>query len=128
MARGSPRSSGLSVLQARGENSAIVRLLEGARVSAGRSRTRTRIAKLVLQLGTEGAVMLNGNPCPYHLHTCPLAASEVATPGDTLLAVTTLASAQGADDRTSLRRGVAAATGQVAGLELPTSFHELDAA
>jgi sugar/nucleoside kinase (ribokinase family) len=86
------------------------------------------IARLVLQLGDEGAVMLNGNPCPYHVHTCPVLPTEYTAPGDTLLAVTTLASAAGADDRTSLRRGVAAATGQVAGLELPTSLEELDAA
>ena len=32
-----------------------------------------------------------------------------------------------ASDKTSPRRGVAAATGQVAGLDLPTSFEELDA-
>ena len=45
-----------------------------------------------------------------------------------LLAVTTLSSASGADDRTGLHRGVAAAMGHVAGLDLPHSLEELDAA
>lgn len=93
-----------------------------------RLHDRFGIAKLVVQLGAKGAVMLNGTPGPYHVHTCPVSPTEFTAPGDTLLAVTTLASAAGADDKMSLRRGVAAATGEVAGLELPTSFHELDAA
>lgn len=87
------------------------------------------IARLVLQLGSNGAVMQNGTPYPFHVHTCPVMPAELATaPRDTLLVVTALSSAAGADDKTSLRRGVAAATGLVAGLELPTTLEELDAA
>ncbi len=86
------------------------------------------IAKLVLQLGSRGAVMVNGIPCPYHVHACPMKPVNPAGSGDMLLTVTTLSSAAGADDRTSLRRGVAAATGYVAGLDLPRSLKELDAA
>ena len=86
------------------------------------------IAKLVLQLGSRGAVLVNGIPCPYHVHACPMKSVNPAGSGDMLLAVTTLSSAWGADDRTSLRRGVAAATGHVAGLDLPHSLEELDAA
>ena len=88
---------------------------------------RFKIARVVVQLSARGAVMMNGLPCPYHVHTCPMARAAFTAAGDTLLAVTTLSSASGADDRTSLRRGVAAATGQVAGLDLPTSLEELDA-
>lgn len=46
---------------------------------------------------------------------------ESAPSGDMHLAVTTLSSASGANDRTSLRRGVA-------GLDLPHSRDDLDAA
>ena len=86
------------------------------------------IARLVLLRGPHGAVLMNGIPCPYRVETCPLGAAGGPGAGDTLVAVTTLSSAAGADDRTSVRRGVAAATGQVAGLPLPTSLEELDAA
>lgn len=89
---------------------------------------RQGIARLVLLRGPHGAVLMNGIPCPYHVQTCPLGAGNGPGAGDTLVAVTTLSSAAGADDRTSIRRGVAAATGQVAGLPLPTSLEELDAA
>ncbi len=71
---------------------------------------------------------MNGVPCPYRVQTCPLAPANATGAGDTLMAVTALSSASGADDRTSIRRGVAAATGQVAGLPLPTTLEELDAA
>ena len=89
---------------------------------------RYRIARLVLQRGSRGAVLMNGIPCPYRVQACPLAPVTASGAGDTLLAVTALSSASGADDRTSLRRGVAAATGQVAGLPLPSTLEELDAA
>lgn len=88
---------------------------------------RFKIAKVVVQLGSQGAVMMNGLPCPYRVHTCPVSRAKFTSAADTLLAVTTLSSASGANDKTSLRRGVAAATGQVAGLDFPTSFEELDA-
>ena len=89
---------------------------------------RFKIARVVVQLRSQGAVMMNGTPCPYRVHTCPVSRAKFTAAGDTLLAVTTLSSASGANDKTSLRRGVAAATGQVAGLDLPTSFEELDVA
>lgn len=89
---------------------------------------RSVIGKLVVQLGARGAVLLNGLPCPYYVHSCPLASKRNGSPGETLLAVTTLSSASGADERICLRRGVAAATGIVAGLDTPTSFEELDVA
>ncbi len=84
-------------------------------------------ARLVMQLGSRGAILMNGVPCPYYVHTCPIVSRDSAGAGEVLLAVTTLSSAAGADDRTSLRRGVAAATGVVAGLPLPTTLDELDA-
>ncbi len=71
---------------------------------------------------------MNGIPCPYHVQTCPMEPVNRIGNGEVLLTVTTLSSASGADDRISLRRGVAAATGHVAGLELPRSLDELDAA
>ena len=86
------------------------------------------VAKLVLQLGPRGAVLLNGIPCPYHVQACPMDSASSTGAGHTLLTITTLSSALGADDRTSLRRGVAAATGQVAGLDPPVCLEELDAA
>ena len=95
---------------------------------ARRMREECGIAKLVLQLGPRGAVLMNGIPCPYHVHTCPMEPVNRVGSGDTMLTVTTLSSAAGADDNTSLRRGVAAATGHVAGLELPQSLEELDVA
>ncbi len=84
------------------------------------------IARLVLQGGPRGAVLMNGVPVPHRVETCPLASSSDIFPGDTLMAVTALSSAAGANDRASLRRGVAAATGLVAGLPLPSSLEELD--
>lgn len=84
-------------------------------------------ARLVIQRGPRGAVLLNGVPRPYHVHACPLDSGGQSGAGATLQTVTTLSSAAGSDDRTSLRRGVAAATGQVAGLPLPKSLEELDA-
>ncbi|MHC4093074.1 MAG: PfkB family carbohydrate kinase [Planctomycetota bacterium] len=84
-------------------------------------------ARLVLQGGPRGAVLMNGIPCPYQVQTCPLVPANATGAGDTLMAVTVLSSASGADDRTSVRRGVAAATGQVAGSPLPTNLAELDA-
>ena len=69
---------------------------------------------------------MNGAPDPYHVHTCPVEPERVDGPGDTLLAVTTISSASGSDDWTSVRRGGTAATGIVAGLELPTVLEELD--
>lgn len=71
-----------------------------------RLRERTKATKLVLQLGSRGAMMLNGLLCPYHVHTCPVERCDPIGAGETLLAVTTLSSASGADDRLSLRRGV----------------------
>ena len=83
-------------------------------------------SKIVLQLGSKGAVLMNGIPCPYYVHTCPVKSRKKTHAGDTLLVTTVFSSASGADDRKSLRRAVAAATGVVAGLELPTSLEELD--
>ena len=34
------------------------------------------MARLVVQLGADGAVMLNGIPCPYRVHTCPVFPAE----------------------------------------------------
>ena len=76
------------------------------------------IARLVLQRGPRGAVLMNGIPCPYRVQACPLAPVTASGAGDTLLAVTALSSASGSSDRTSIRRGVAAATGQVARVAL----------
>lgn len=85
-------------------------------------------ARLVLQRGPRGAVLFNGIPRPYHVHACPIDIGGQAGAGATLQTVTTLSSAVGSDDRTSLRRGVAAATGQVAGFPLPIDLEELDVA
>ena len=102
----------------RGDEDAVARCL----------RDECGIARLVLQLGPRGAVLMNGIPCPYHVQTCPMKPVIRVGNGEALLTVTTLSSASGAGDRISLRRGVAAATGHVAGLELPRSLDELDAA
>ncbi len=93
-----------------------------------RMRDECGIARLVLQLGSRGAIFVNEMPDPHWLHTCPVRSRDRLGAGDTLMTVTTLSSAMGADDRTSLERGVTAATGLVVGLGLPTSFEELDAA
>ena len=87
-----------------------------------------RIARVVLLRGARGAVLMNGLPRPYRVQTCPLAPAKTPGAGDTLVAVTAISSALGADDKTSVRRGVTAATGHVAGLPLPTSLEELDVA
>ena len=85
------------------------------------------ITKLVMHAGARGAMLLNGTPDPCQVRTCPVGENGSAGAGDTLLAITTLSSALGAGDQTSLRRGVDAATGYVAGLELPVGMAELDA-
>ncbi len=105
-------------LGGRGDEDAVARCL----------RDECEIARLVLQLGPRGAVLMNGIPCPYHVETCQMEPVNRVGNGEALLTVTTLSSASGAGDRISLRRGVAAATGHVAGLELPRSLDELDAA
>ncbi len=84
------------------------------------------LAKLVMQRGDRGASLVNGLPCPYSVHTCPVEQTDRVGLGDTLMTVTTLSSAVGGDDRISLRRGVAAATALAAGLELPRCLDELD--
>ena len=95
-------------------------------VVARRLQRRLGIAKLVLLLGSEGAVLMNGLPAPQQIHTCPVDPIQPVGAGATLLSVTTLSSAAGANDLTSLGRGVSAATGFSAGLDLPASFEELD--
>ena len=85
------------------------------------------ISRLVVHSGPQGAVMLNGIPHPRRAPACPIAPVARHGAGDILLTVTTMSSAMGADDHTSLQRGVAAATGHVAGLGLPRSLDELDA-
>ena len=89
-------------------------------------RREAGLAKLVMQRGDRGASLINGLSCPYSVHTCPVAPANRVGLGDTLMTVTTLSSAVGGDDRISLRRGVAAATAQAAGLELPRCLDELD--
>jgi len=112
----------------------LVRRVCGERIDADDRHLATRlhdslgIGKLVLHFGPRGAMLLNGIPCPYRVHTCPLHKPGLAHGGAALMTVTTMSSALGADDRTSLRRGVAAATGCVAGLELPRTMEELDVA
>lgn len=99
-----------------GSTDALVRLL----------RHRFGIARPVLQCGPCETVLLNGEPCPYHVYACPLATPRTSGADITFLTVTVLSKAAGASDQTSLQRGVAAATGQDAGLPLPTCLDELD--
>ena len=89
-------------------------------------KERFGAANLVLHAGSRGAVLMNGHPCPYHVSTCPIKRAHTIGAGDVLLSVTTLASACGTDDRACVSRGVAAATGHVAGLDLPVELEELD--
>lgn len=84
------------------------------------------IDKVVMTLGSRGAVMMNGEPHPFHVRTCPIDESSCTGCSAVLTAATAISSAAGADDKTSLRRGVAAATGLAAGLPLPLTLEELD--
>ena len=100
---------------------------DGNEPSAAESTcARCGVHRLVLQRGALGAVLLNGVPKPHRVHTCPMSYNGHRGAGATLAAITTLSSALGADDRTSLQRGVDAATAHVAGLELPVHLTELD--
>jgi sugar/nucleoside kinase (ribokinase family) len=85
------------------------------------------IGRLIIHSGPRGAVLVNGLRRPLHVPTCPLECVDDVGAGDILLTVTVLSSAAGANDRISLERGVAAATGCVAGLDLPRMLEELDA-
>lgn len=96
--------------------------------AVGNAGARYGVRRLVLQRGALGAVLLNGVLKPHRVPTCPMSYNGHRGAGATLAATTTLSSALGADDRTSLQRGVDAATAQVAGLELPVDLAELDAA
>jgi hypothetical protein len=82
--------------------------------------------KTVVSLHERGALMLNGQRKPLRVDTCPVKESGFRGASDVLLAVTAISDASGADDYKSLQRGVDAATGCVAGLELPMNFDELD--
>ena len=82
--------------------------------------------RLVTGLGACGALMLNRTLQLEYFPTAPISSPEPVEAGDVLLAVTALSSASGASDHQSVRRGVVAATGSVAGLPLPLSFEELD--
>lgn len=84
------------------------------------------INKLVLRLGSRGAVLVNGVPRPYHARACPVQPIRPAGDQDVLLTVTALSSATGTADNRSLSRGVMAATSHSAGLALPTCLEELD--
>lgn len=85
------------------------------------------LEKLILSCGERGAVMMNGLPEPYRAEACSLKKSESMGCGPTLMTTTMMSSFAGANDAISLRRGVAAASGLVAGLSHPTCFDELDA-
>jgi sugar/nucleoside kinase (ribokinase family) len=93
---------------------------------AKRLKLACRTGKLVVHLGARGALLLNDHG-PYWAQPCPVKVGDAAGIGDTLITITMLSSAAGADDHTSLNRGVAAATGLLAGLGLPASLEELDA-
>lgn len=82
--------------------------------------------RLVTGLGACGTLMLSRTPQPEYFPTAPISSPEPVEAGDVLLAVTALSSASGASDQQSVRRGVVAATGSVAGLPLPLSLEELD--
>lgn len=94
---------------------------------ARRLRRRIGMARLVQHCGPHGAVLIDGHACSYRVQSAAVRAQGVATgAGDTMLAVTLLSAAGGASDRTSLRRGAAAAAAQVAGLPLPASLEALE--
>ncbi len=97
------------------------------RLSGGCAGDHYGVRRLVLQQGARGAVLLNGRPDPCRAHTCPVRRDGRAGAGATLQAITTLSSALGSDDPTSLQRGVDAATAYLADLDLPVTLAELDA-
>lgn len=83
-------------------------------------------SRLVLQLGAKGALL-----CNKARHVCQVRALKVfptrcIAPRDTLLAVTVLSSRMGANEKTSLRRGVCAATKLARGEDLPKTLEALD--
>jgi hypothetical protein len=81
---------------------------------------------VVTGLGACGATLLNGGGPLKYFPTAPLAPRRAKGAGEILMVVTALSSAGGASDEISVRRGVRAATGCVAGLPLPLSLEELD--
>ncbi len=82
--------------------------------------------RLVASLGACGACLISKAPRLTYFPTAPMSSCHYVGAGDALMAVTALSSASGAPDDVSVRRGVAAATGCMAGLPLPLRLEELD--
>ena len=89
-------------------------------------KRRYGFAKIVVADSLAGAVMLNGQPDAYRADSCPIRCDNTLSYLPTVIATAAVSSRLGADDETSLRRGIAAASGQLAGLELPRTLDELD--
>lgn len=82
--------------------------------------------RLVASLGACGACLISKAPRLTYFPTAPMSSCDYVGAGDALMAVTALSAASGASDDVSVRRGVAAATGCMAGLPLPLRLEELD--
>ncbi len=82
--------------------------------------------RLVATLGACGACLLDTAPNIEYFPTAPIRNGDDPGAGDTLMTVTAVSSSSGAADAVSVRRGVVAATGCVAGLPLPLRLEELD--
>jgi hypothetical protein len=80
----------------------------------------------VATLGACGACLIGAAPTLEHFPTAPIRNEDDPGAGDTLMTVTAVSSSSGAADDVSVRRGVVAATGCVAGLPLPLRLEELD--
>jgi hypothetical protein len=94
---------------------------------ARRAQVKLQIPRIALAVGPNVAFLRHGEPEIRWVPSCPVRPAREIGADETLLSVTALSSAAGADDLTSLKRGMAAAAGYVAGLDLPTRLDELDA-
>lgn len=78
---------------------------------------------IVITQGSQGALMLNGQPDPIYVPTQEICGRSVGA-GDTLLAATSICAACGANEVDALTRGVAAATAHVSRAPIESLSHQ----
>jgi hypothetical protein len=94
---------------------------------ARRVQVKFQLPRIALTIGPSIALLRHGEPEIRWVQSCPIRPAWEVGADEALLSVTALSSAAGADDWTSLNRGMAAASGYLAGLGLPVHLEELDA-
>lgn len=81
-------------------------------------RERLGVGKLVVYLGDRGAILMNGLADPYHAKSIPIDVADRSGALEAFAVATTISSAGGFDDLTSVERGVAVSMAHIAHLPL----------